>query len=265
MGKVYTTSEDLTSIANAIRAKAGTNSSLVYPTGFVSGIQGIEADTWNGIGANSEFVQTIYTNSITLAETNWKNITPSTTSQVIYDKIQIVGPQNMITLDNNYDYYIQFLGSVNFVYQPGTEIRSGNLKNYFLYLSLIYSYPGSYSEMMSNSFSTISANHVSQILSIYNNSDGNSSFMHGSSGIIYTMSSSPMASESNGIFSIYTPQIKMGISNSSMTQNMINSLDENSTTISFDFKLYKIKKFSSQSSYVKNILYEKARQDFASQ
>ena len=41
MGKVYTTSEDLTSVANAIRAKTGSNAAITYPAGFVSEIGNI--------------------------------------------------------------------------------------------------------------------------------------------------------------------------------------------------------------------------------
>ena len=51
MGRVYTTSEDLTSVANAIRAKTGNSSALVYPTEFVSAIGGITTGTaydWKG-------------------------------------------------------------------------------------------------------------------------------------------------------------------------------------------------------------------------
>lgn len=45
MAKYYTTTEELTSIANAIRTKGNTNSSLVYPTGFVSAIQNISTSS----------------------------------------------------------------------------------------------------------------------------------------------------------------------------------------------------------------------------
>lgn len=41
MAKYYTTTEELTSIANAIRAKGNTNESLTYPTDFVTAIENI--------------------------------------------------------------------------------------------------------------------------------------------------------------------------------------------------------------------------------
>lgn len=42
MANYITTDTELTSIANAIRAKGGTNAQLVFPTGFVSAIQAIQ-------------------------------------------------------------------------------------------------------------------------------------------------------------------------------------------------------------------------------
>jgi len=48
MPNYYTTGEDLTNIANAIRTKSGTNSSLVYPTGFVSAINNLSTYSWTG-------------------------------------------------------------------------------------------------------------------------------------------------------------------------------------------------------------------------
>ena len=45
MGKVYTTSEDLTSVADAIRAKTGSNAAITYPTGFVNAIGNISTSS----------------------------------------------------------------------------------------------------------------------------------------------------------------------------------------------------------------------------
>lgn len=45
MAKYYTNTEELTSIADAIRAKSGTTESLEYPQGFVNAIEGISVAT----------------------------------------------------------------------------------------------------------------------------------------------------------------------------------------------------------------------------
>ena len=42
MTDYLTTGADLTSVANAIRAKAGTNANLVFPSGFISALGDID-------------------------------------------------------------------------------------------------------------------------------------------------------------------------------------------------------------------------------
>ena len=43
MAEYLTNTADLTAVADAIRAKGGTAAQLVYPSGFVSAIQAIQA------------------------------------------------------------------------------------------------------------------------------------------------------------------------------------------------------------------------------
>lgn len=52
MAEYLTNTTDLTSVANAIRAKGGTTAQLVYPSGFVSAINAI--DTGGGGGRDEE-------------------------------------------------------------------------------------------------------------------------------------------------------------------------------------------------------------------
>ena len=48
MAEYLTNTTDLTAVANAIRAKGGTSAPLVYPSGFVSAIQAIDAASGGG-------------------------------------------------------------------------------------------------------------------------------------------------------------------------------------------------------------------------
>ena len=82
-----TTDTELTSIANAIRAKTGGSSSLVYPTGFVSAINGIS--TGGGSSSYNLVLKDVngdttssnsISNDITLGV---KGITPSSSAQII--------------------------------------------------------------------------------------------------------------------------------------------------------------------------------------
>ena len=83
MSNYYTTSEDLTSIANAIRAASDENSPLVYPTGFVSKIG--ELSKWNPYGPHKELIWTSNVIEHTFAETTLSSWTPSTSATTIFD------------------------------------------------------------------------------------------------------------------------------------------------------------------------------------
>ena len=77
MAKYRTDTTELTSIADAIRAKTGNNSSLVYPTGFVSAINGINANTLL-------YTKTIDEQTLTLADTDFANWDSSKSDSIIY-------------------------------------------------------------------------------------------------------------------------------------------------------------------------------------
>lgn len=130
MGKVYTTSEDLTSIANAIRAKSGNNSSLVYPTGFISEIENISGDIWDGYGANPVV---LYSHDYTIAmkDTSIESITPSTTNQIIYTiptvTINDISP-------TTHDFCFHVTGYINFLYKQ--ELAAPYLCQYSYYTTV---------------------------------------------------------------------------------------------------------------------------------
>lgn len=130
MGKVYTTSEDLTSIADAIRAKGRTNSSLVYPSGFVSAIENIQGDVWDGYGANPEVLYT-QNYDITLDNTNISSITPSTTEQAIYN-ISATTLNNIAT--DTHDLYLSIIGYIRYKYKQ--ELQQDHLYDYFAYIAI---------------------------------------------------------------------------------------------------------------------------------
>ena len=53
MATRYTSDAELTSVADAIRAKTGSNSTIVYPSGFISAISGISSGGINTSDANA--------------------------------------------------------------------------------------------------------------------------------------------------------------------------------------------------------------------
>lgn len=72
-----TNTEELTSIADAIRVKTSSNSSLIYPTGFVSAINEISANTLL-------YTKVIDEQTLTLADTDFANWDSSSSNALIY-------------------------------------------------------------------------------------------------------------------------------------------------------------------------------------
>ena len=119
MGRVYTTSEDLTSVANAIRAKTGNSSALVYPTGFVSAIGGITTGTaYDWRGENTTLVKNILNENITLADTDFPNITPSTSTSVLLPEANLTSEKVFRTMTSE-ELLMVYTLSVKFAYKSG--------------------------------------------------------------------------------------------------------------------------------------------------
>jgi hypothetical protein len=116
MAQYITTGEELTSIANAIRAKTGENSPLVYPNGFVNAINGME---WNWVGANPELIWESEDYNIAFADTLLPTWTPSTTAFTMYDSVICASG---LTLDSTKHYNIVFETYVNFVYNTNPSV-----------------------------------------------------------------------------------------------------------------------------------------------
>lgn len=123
-----TTDTELTSIANAIRAKAGTSSQLVYPTGFVSAINGINEKPYNIFGDDLTLVETQYNESFALSTTDYPNITPNSSS---YTTIKAQSDLPAISLSSQYDYISQTLCDIQYAYTNGAEMKNKITQYYF--------------------------------------------------------------------------------------------------------------------------------------
>ena len=133
MGKVYTTSEDLTSVANAIRAKTGDSSALVYPTGFVSAIEGITTGAaYDWRGENTILVKNILNENITLADTDFPNITPSTSTAVLLPEYNITSEKTFRTMTSE-ELFLVYTLSVKFAYKSGYTPISALDEQYEVY------------------------------------------------------------------------------------------------------------------------------------
>ena len=119
MAKYYTTTEELTSIANAIRAKTGNNSALIYPSDFINEIGNIDGKPVNEIGINPQLVTTTHDLVIKLSDTDWANVTLST------DQAQLLSFPNDDDVTVNFTdssvYIIQMCYYTDYQYQNNND------------------------------------------------------------------------------------------------------------------------------------------------
>ena len=250
MGKVYTTSEDLTSVANAIRAKGGSNSSLVYPSGFITGIENIQMDTWDGFGANPEFVQTLYEETLTVAETNWDSVTSSSGTIRSTEKVINYLENNNIVLNWNYDYLIKGQGEITYAYNEIVSPRI--LKYYYYYNVTVTDYYSELSALQNQTTDAVSYGDAkSQGWAIcYKNNQFDFTPVVG--GITYNNSYTPAIYRNTGVSVLYKPAIQVNKNHTIFNSNSATALDKNNTTLHFTWKLYRYKKNSTVASIMPN-------------
>lgn len=245
MGKVYTTDEDLTNIANAIRAKSGTNSSLVYPTEFISTIQNIQTgsnDTWNGFGKNETLIKTILDESIIVKNTDYNNIsTLTSSSQTIVDQREL----ETISIDyTNYEYHIICTSYINFTWNSKT-INSVTYPLEYIYLYHIVYSPYIATDFFLRNIASSKTSAYSSLNIVIGQRNGYS--VNVSTSTIGWNFSYTMTSQSGNNILCKSPKITLGLSNSYFTNDTKSELDIDNTIIENQIKLYR---YDKNSSYV---------------
>ena len=234
MAQYVTTGEELTSIADAIRAKTGGNSSLVYPNGFVNAINGME---WNWVGANPELIYESEDYNIAFADTSLPTWTPSTTAFTIYDSFNCVSG---LILDNTKYYNIVFEAYVNFVYNTNPSVAHME-QTYYTGLYNFGARPSSVQSLINNINDwvtyTISA---STHFSTQRTASGGIQITQNTYGIYFNNPSPTFSNQNKNPFTcnLRTPQVRVVANNNYMHSDAFPLLDMNNSTIHMKVKLY---------------------------
>ena len=237
MARYYTDTEELTSIANAIRTKTGGSSSLVYPTGFVSEIN--ELTKYNWIGKDAELVSTVYDDEIVLSDTTLGSWTPSTSTTTVFDGTK----QNAtaVTVNNEYDYMVITDCYTTLAY-TGTPSNPRVLEHYSSSYESVCSRPSSYNDWVSDLKATYSYDsNVTHYLNICINSSGVSRISINSVGL-YTIGNHPNVNTSSYPSVTITarlPNIRVATSNDYMPATAFQELDLNNSKTHITIKVYR--------------------------
>lgn len=236
MAQYSTSGEDLTSIANAIRTASGENSSLVYPTGFISKIG--ELSKYNLAGERSTKIWESNDISITLAATSLSTWTPSSSSAVIYDSYQVTS--DWLTLDHDNFYMIVFEAYTNLVYTETPSVPH-TIENYYIGYYPFGPRPNTFTNFVNkvNNFVTdIGSSNI--LYSIYYNVDNELVGGNNVYGIYYTNEYPRLRNQTQPQIgcNLYTPVVRASANNNYMHADAFNLLDLNNSNINMKVKLY---------------------------
>ena len=240
MAQYLTTGEDLTSIANAIRAKTGENSPLVYPTGFVTAINSISTPT-DGYGENPELVTTLLNDTVLLKDTGFATWTPSSTASVILSGQELTGQELDLA---NYDYGCIYDINIQYEYVEGTTVVNGPTEGYYHSVVFPFKRPSSLTDFnqgrrVQNTYAAIE---MGALLYKYTAS---TTYLSYSNTAIYNSMSSPSTSNSTSdtpTYTFKTPTMRAATNANAFTAEMAAALDQNNTTINRKVVLYRYKK-----------------------
>jgi len=223
MAQYLTTGEDLTNIANAIRARTGESSSLIYPNGFITAIEGLTKYDWKG--KDAELVDTIYDDAIVLSNTDLSTWTPSSTVKTVFDGSSV--STNSVTVNSDYDYVVVTDVCISLQY-TGTAPNPHIVESYGSAFAYIGARPNTYSDYINNINSTHTYDSaVTHWLIIADNSAGNKIITANTYGV-FIIANSPTVSKTNyPTMSISTklPNLRVGTSGSYMTSAAFDALD----------------------------------------
>lgn len=242
MANYRTNTAELTSIADAIRAKTGENLPLVYPSGFVSAIEGISTSgnsapyTW--LGENATLIDTVYEHTYKLSDTSFDASTVTTSNTTL------VAATNLETqyLSADYDYMEVVLGIIDYQYLTNITDTPHYVEGYWCGVYPFGRKPYATSDFENNTMSYVSSGcsygNGNLLYKAANNTNNWTSNMY---GITLTLSGPSMSNATQNTFGVIlrTPIIRINSNSSYMSSTAINALDAENTTIYIKEELYR--------------------------
>lgn len=194
------------------------------------------------IGGKNPILIKEYHEEIPFSETNFPNITPSTSRQTIYSRTRkLYEPLDL----ENYDYAIVSSIGVECVYtedlpNSSSYIIKGMVNAYWNFFKVDN---GNYS--LSEHFST-TGRHFNTL-----HKSNNNQIQIGTSALAGIAISNPNITLSNGNASVYDSDIQIAINANQMTADAFEKLDVEKTKIIFEYKLYRVDKGSTPNYFIR--------------
>lgn len=252
------TDTELTSIADAIRAKGGTSADLEYPAGFVSAVQALPqmTDTMSWLGADVELVKTFDPVSTKLSATSFASWTPSTTASDILATSD-VGTFSASDL-GEYEYYILWECKIPIVTASTATKKALPLFAVSSQVQAIYKRPSSWANLENDVWngSVCSSLTTGTFLRYYGSTTNTLTYTWGTSyGFYFTLTAATFSSSTAAepTVTVKSPKVTARCNASYMSTANAALIDQDETVITIQAKVYKAKAPSAWHGNYKNV------------
>lgn len=238
---------DLTSVANAIRAKSGGSSQLAFPAGFVSEIGNINHGALDWMGDEVEHVQEFHRSKILLKDTSFPSWTPSKTAS----SIKATTSLSAISINlADYEYIVEWLWQMTAAYPAGQTMKVTPDRQIGAFYQSVHRRPGTLANFAAGNYTYnyVTALNTSSGYLIYYNSSGTRTFTTGNSyGIYCGSANATLSSTSSGTPNLTpkTPTISARCHDSYFSTTRAAEIDQDNTHIILVGNLYRMRVDSS--------------------
>ena len=235
-------SSDLTSIANAIRAKSHGVSQLAFPAGFVSEIGNINHGAIDWMGDNVEFVSEFHRSKVLLKDTGYPTWTASKTAT----SMKAATTLSTIALDlANYEYMVEWLWDITVAHEAGATLKAIPIRQVGTMYQSIYRRPNTLAKMASDTWDCAYVTTLNSACGycFYYNTSGTSTFTASNSYGLYcsnTAATVPSSSTGNTVnLTPKTPAIYARCSDTYFALGRYGDIDADNTSIIIVGNLYR--------------------------
>ena len=242
MANYIVTDTELTSIADAIRTKGGTQGSLTFPAGFVTAIGNISGGgNANWMGKNPDMIFEPDADGVAFEDTPWATWTPTTTATTLssaetYTSISI----NLA----DYDYLVHTQMYEALYYGSGSTAKARLTKACFDHWGIVTRYASNRTNLISATRNGNSATSVfSQALMDYYNTSGTQTVtMSWGYGLYPTATAPSLASSTAASTTLYVrqPQLNARCSTSYLTTANAGKVDSSASYYQLYYQVWRV-------------------------
>lgn len=248
MARYLVTDAELTSVANAIRAKGGTSGQLVFPTGFVSAVQSLPqmTDPMSWLGKDVElYKDNLYSKEFALTDTDFHGWTPSTTAKDIVASVT-AGTFSAANM-SDYEYYIVWESGVDPVYTGTPTLKAHTLLSRAYQVQQICRRPSTWANIGDDNFNAnvCASVYTATFLRYYGTTTGSVTYTWSASyGFYFTLTAATFSSTTaeSPTVTVKTPKLSTRCSTTYFSTGNAALIDEDNSKGFITCKIYRVKR-----------------------